>query len=148
MARMGKHCSCLCMQPWHCAGWALQLQLRRLIEAACVQHQLPCHLSRNGLDILGSLAMQSAAPVTDLATYPAGGHGIAWDGPFNPELRRLIEAAYLQKKLIAAVDHGPAALVQALNRDQDDPAYGQSIIYHKQVSPRCASGNPLIPSSG
>ena len=73
---------------------------------------------------------------------PAGGHGIAWDGPFNPELRRLIEAAYLQKKLIAAVDHGPAALVQALNRDPDDPAYGQSIMYHKQVGTRCFSCNP------
>ena len=66
----------------------------------------------------------------------AGGHGIAWDGPFNPELRRLIEDAYRQRKLIAAVDHGPAALVHAINRREEDPDYGAPILARKQV-PAC-----------
>ena len=64
---------------------------------------------------------------------PAGGHGIAWDGPFNPELRRLIEEAYRQHKLIAAVDHGPAVLVNAINRRVEDPDVGQPILWRKQV---------------
>lgn len=63
----------------------------------------------------------------------AGGHGIAWDGPFNPELRRLIEEAYRQHKLIAAVDHGPAVLVNAINRRVEDPDVGQPILWRKQV---------------
>ncbi len=65
-----------------------------------------------------------------------GGHGIAWDGPFNPELRRLIEDAYKQRKLIAAVDHGPAALVHAINRREEDPDYGTPILARKQVQIR------------
>ena len=65
--------------------------------------------------------------------HNAGGHGIAWDGPFNPELRRLIEDAYSLRKLIAAVDHGPAALVHAINRREDDPDYGAPLLARKQV---------------
>lgn len=63
----------------------------------------------------------------------AGGHGIAWDGPFNPELRRLIEQAYMQRKLIAAVDHGTAALVHPINRRPEAPDYGMPILARKQV---------------
>ena len=66
----------------------------------------------------------------------AGGHGIAWDGPFNPELRHLIEEAYRQHKLIAAVDHGPAVLVNAINRRVEDPDVGQPILWRKQARSR------------
>ena len=63
----------------------------------------------------------------------AGGHGIAWDGPFNKELRRLVEEAYATGKIIAAVDHGPAALVHARNIKLGDPREGQPLLFRKDV---------------
>lgn len=65
----------------------------------------------------------------------AGGHGIAWDGPFNKELQRLIEESYASGKIIAAVDHGPAALVHARNIKLGDPREGQPLLFRKDV--RC-----------
>lgn len=39
----------------------------------------------------------------------------------------------MQRKLIAAVDHGPAALMHATNRRIDDPEEGQPILSCKQA---------------
>jgi hypothetical protein len=63
----------------------------------------------------------------------AGGHGIAWDGPFNKELRRLVEETYATGKIIAAVDHGPAALVHARNIRLGDPREGMPLLFRKDV---------------
>jgi len=62
-----------------------------------------------------------------------GGHGIAWDGPFNKELRRLVQETYATNKIIAAVDHGPAAIVHAKNIKLGDPNEGMPLIFHKDV---------------
>ncbi len=63
----------------------------------------------------------------------AGGHGIAWDGPFSKELTRVVESAYAGGKVIGAVCHGPAGLIGAKVTDPGDPLYGQSILTDKQV---------------
>ncbi|EIE26245.1 ThiJ/PfpI domain-containing protein [Coccomyxa subellipsoidea C-169] len=62
------------------------------------------------------------------------GHGIAWDGPFNKELRRLVEEAYATGKIIAAVDHGPAAIVHARNIKLGDPREGTPLVFRKDVT--------------
>jgi putative intracellular protease/amidase len=48
----------------------------------------------------------------DAVFYP-GGHGPMWDLPDNPESIALIEALIRDGKSVAAVCHGPAALVNA-----------------------------------
>jgi putative intracellular protease/amidase len=48
----------------------------------------------------------------DAVFYP-GGHGPMWDLPDNPESIALIEALVRDGKPVAAVCHGPAALVNA-----------------------------------
>ncbi len=63
----------------------------------------------------------------------AGGHGIAWDGPFSTEIMRVVETAFAAGKVIGAVCHGPAALVSAKIIDPSHPLYGQSILAGKQV---------------
>lgn len=63
----------------------------------------------------------------------AGGHGIAWDGPFSKELTRVVETAYASGKVIGAVCHGPAGLVGARVTASGDPLYGESILAGKQV---------------
>lgn len=68
-----------------------------------------------------------------LENVRTGGHGIAWDGPFNKELRRLVQETYATNKIIAAVDHGPAAIVHAKNIKLGDPNEGMPLIFHKDV---------------
>ncbi|CAL8471608.1 g11150 [Coccomyxa elongata] len=43
----------------------------------------------------------------------SGGHGIVIDGPNDPHLRKTLEKAAEQGKIISAVCHGPAAFVKA-----------------------------------
>jgi putative intracellular protease/amidase len=47
----------------------------------------------------------------------AGGHGTMWDLPRNGDLQRLLPTALDQRKVVAAVCHGPAALVGLLKSD-------------------------------
>lgn len=68
----------------------------------------------------------------DASSYDAvffpGGHGAMWDLPDDPGVRRVVETAFAANKVIAAVCHGPAALVGARRPD------GQSILSGKRVN--------------
>lgn len=53
-----------------------------------------------------------------------------------------MEETYATGKIIAAVDHGPAALVHARNIKLGDPREGQPLLFRKDVrchllSPAC-----------
>ncbi len=63
----------------------------------------------------------------------AGGHGIAWDGSYSEQLQHIVENMYANGKPIAAVDHGPCALVHARNRQAGHPDQGKSILYDRQA---------------
>jgi putative intracellular protease/amidase len=53
------------------------------------------------------------------AVFVAGGHGTMWDLPDHEPLQQLIRKTYLDGGFIAAVCHGPAALVNVkLDEDQ------------------------------
>jgi putative intracellular protease/amidase len=52
--------------------------------------------------------------------YMPGGHGTMWDFPTNEALTRLIEAAWKEDKIVAAVCHGPAAFI-AVRDENGDP---------------------------
>ena len=60
--------------------------------------------------------------------FIVGGHGTVWDLPDNAELQRILPAAYAQGKVVAAVCHGPAALVN-LKTER-----GEYLIHGKQVT--------------
>ena len=73
-----------------------------------------------------------AIPATDPARYDAiffsGGHGTMWDFPNDPGVQQLIRTVYERGGVVAAVCHGPAALVNAKLSD------GTWLVAGKQVS--------------
>lgn len=62
------------------------------------------------------------------AIFLPGGHGIVFDGPGNPDLKRALEQFWASGKIVSAVCHGPAGLVSA------NDANGQSIIKGRRVT--------------
>lgn len=57
-----------------------------------------------------------------------GGHGTMWDFPDDVGIKNIVENAFSNNKPIAAVCHGPAALVSAKRAD------GRSILHGKRAN--------------
>ncbi len=57
-----------------------------------------------------------------------GGHGPMWDLSQDKDLKRIVESFYNNKKIISAVCHGPAGLLQATDNN------GNSILKDKRVT--------------
>lgn len=76
----------------------------------------------------GTLSLEQINPADYDVFFVVGGHGTVWDLPNNPELQRILPTAYAQGKVIAAVCHGPVALVN-LKTDS-----GEYLIKGKQVT--------------
>jgi len=62
------------------------------------------------------------------AIFFAGGHGTMWDFPTSPAVARVTRAIYEQGSAVAAVCHGPAALVNVKLGD------GSYLVAGKRVS--------------
>lgn len=75
-----------------------------------------------------TIALNKVNPHDFEAYMVVGGHGTMWDLPGNAELQRILPQAYAQDKVVAAVCHGPAALVGLKNID------GQPMIQNKKVT--------------
>lgn len=62
------------------------------------------------------------------ALFIPGGHGAMWDLATDSHAIKIVEDAFNQQKFIAAVCHGPAALVSAKRKD------GRAIVENKIIS--------------
>jgi putative intracellular protease/amidase len=60
-----------------------------------------------------TMAIPAADPARYDAIFFAGGHGTMWDFPEDPGVQELIRVVYERGGVVAAVCHGPAALVHA-----------------------------------
>jgi len=78
--------------------------------------------------------VEHSIPLADInpqdyeAVYFVGGKGTMFDFPDNKDIQRITKALYQENKVISAVCHGPAALV---NVTLDD---GSSLLANKKVS--------------
>lgn len=77
--------------------------------------------------LLKSTPLASVTEAFD-AYFVVGGHGVMWDLADNPTLASLLARAYGNGKVVAAVCHGPAALVNVRLAD------GSHLVAGKRVS--------------
>jgi putative intracellular protease/amidase len=75
-----------------------------------------------------TLKLGQVDPARYSAIYFAGGHGAMWDFPASPDVARITQTVYEQGGIVAAVCHGPAALVDVKLAD------GSYLVAGKRVS--------------
>lgn len=75
-----------------------------------------------------SLALAEVQPLAYEAVYFVGGKGTMWDFPDNPHIQNLVRTLYERQKVVGAVCHGPAALVNVTLSD------GSSLVEQRQIS--------------
>lgn len=78
--------------------------------------------------IANSIPLADIDPMDYEAVYYVGGKGTMFDFPDNKDIQRITKALYQNDKVVSAVCHGPAALV---NVQLDN---GQMLLANKQVS--------------
>lgn len=64
-----------------------------------------------------TLPLAKVNPADYDVVHFAGGHGVMWDFPANADLRRIAASIYERGGIVAAVCHGPAALVDVTLSD-------------------------------
>ncbi len=75
-----------------------------------------------------TMALSSVDPGRYSVVHFAGGHGVMWDFPGHPEIQRVAAGIYDHGGIVAAVCHGPAALVDVKLAD------GSYLVTNKAVS--------------
>lgn len=85
-------------------------------------------LAEHGAELAASQAAESVDPSRYDAIFFAGGHGAMWDLPDDPGFQRVAAAIYERGGVVAAVCHGPAALVNV------KLASGRYLVAGKHVS--------------
>jgi putative intracellular protease/amidase len=84
-------------------------------------------------ELMATMARTQPLAQVDASAYEvvhfAGGHGVMWDFPENPEIERVARGVYERGGVVAAVCHGPAALVGVKLSN------GSYLVTGKQVAP-------------
>jgi putative intracellular protease/amidase len=75
-----------------------------------------------------SLVLKDISSDDYVSLFLPGGHGPMWDLSHDNDLKRIVEEFYNKDKIISAVCHGPAGLLQATDKN------GDSILKNKKVT--------------
>ena len=78
--------------------------------------------------VKNTIAVKDIDPSDYEAVYFVGGKGAMWDFPENESIKKIIRTLYEENKVIGAVCHGPAALVNVTLSD------GSNLLEGKKVS--------------
>ncbi|HBO6052671.1 type 1 glutamine amidotransferase domain-containing protein [Pseudomonas aeruginosa] len=76
----------------------------------------------------GSLKIDNVTPEGYSAVFLPGGHGTMWDLPQSTKLADLLSSAWADGKVVAAVCHGPAGLVNVKDVN------GQPLVAGRRIS--------------
>lgn len=93
----------------------------------------------------------STKPVTDVRTtaYDAvflpGGHGTMWDFPGNGSLAAIVSEALESGRVVGAVCHGPAGLVDAKDADGTPVVQGKTVAGFTNAEEEAAGFTKTVP---
>jgi putative intracellular protease/amidase len=79
------------------------------------------------------------------AYFVAGGHGVMWDLAGDPALARLLGRAANAGKVVAAVCHGPAALVGVKRADGEPLVRGRRVAGFSNEEEKAAHLDAVVP---
>lgn len=113
--------------------------------------QDPETVTRFHRDHAAMAKLEDTRPVSEFdisrydAIYMPGGHGTMWDLPDSEALTRMIEDAWRSGKIIAAVCHGPAALVAARDKRGEPLVQDRRICSFTDMEERKAGKDDIVP---
>lgn len=100
-------------------------------------------------DLQQRLANSTAVQALNWADYDAiflpGGHGTMWDLPQSPALAALLAAAYTAGRIVAAVCHGPAGLLNVTLTDGTPLVKGKRLTAFTNKEEDAAGLTPVMP---
>lgn len=79
------------------------------------------------------------------AIFYAGGHGAVWDFPTNPAVQRVTREVYENGAIVAAVCHGPAALVNVKLSDGSYLVAGRKLSAFTDDEERAVKLDQVVP---
>jgi putative intracellular protease/amidase len=79
------------------------------------------------------------------AYFVVGGHGAMWDLPRSKDLQRLLGQADRSGRVIAAVCHGPAALVNVVGKDGKPLLNGRRVTGFSNSEERAVKLDKVVP---
>jgi putative intracellular protease/amidase len=97
----------------------------------------------------GALNVTLALSAIDISDYDAvflpGGHGTMWDLPQSAELAELLRKAWADGKVVAAVCHGPAGLVNVEDETGAPLVNGRRVTGFSDSEERAAGLDEAVP---
>lgn len=106
-------------------------------------------IPEDAADAYAALQHTESLATIDAAAFDAiflpGGHGTMFDLPEHPDLQRLLQAFAEDDKVIAAVCHGPAGLVNATLSDGTPLVAGKTITAFTDEEERAAQMTEEMP---
>lgn len=107
-------------------------EIRRLFEEAGDQLRASLPVAGTGVDGFDAL-------------FFPGGHGTMWDMPDNPDVAERVRAMFEAGRVVAAVCHGPAALVGARLSDGRPLVQGRRLTSFTDEEERAVGLHEVVP---
>jgi putative intracellular protease/amidase len=95
--------------------------------------------------LASTLRVGDAAAKDYAVVFLAGGHGAAWDFPYDEDLAVFIRDMYESDGVVAAVCHGPAALVNATRSDGTPLVAGLRLTAFTNDEERAVGMTAIVP---
>lgn len=93
----------------------------------------------------GTLSLADINPADYNAVFFAGGHGTMWDFPIHENVKKVGETIYANGGVVAAVCHGPAALIQMTTPEGAPLVQGKTIAIFTDDEERAVELEDVVP---
>jgi putative intracellular protease/amidase len=122
-----------------------QRSLSWIYKNKSAQEHLASPAFRDSLE--HTLPIASVDPAQFDAIYFTGGHGVMWDFPDDPDIQRVAIGIYEHGGVVAAVCHGPAALINLKDEQGRPLIQGRHVTGFSDREEQLSGMKPQVPFS-